>query len=300
MVSLVVLGLSTTPPARADNDPLGPFDVRDLVEVPAACAASIGGQDPRRRWDPCWVGPRRPGAPTVVLWGDSHAFELLAAVEAATRSRRVNLAFFFMGSCPPMNPRPRPGLNACQVYGTKVIQWLRQRERAGQDLRVVVSSAWELYHNAVAPPDRADELYPGYIHDYIRLNARKAQQGQARAFRALRQIGVPTDLVTPMPMVWSGSPPCARGRYQCDLPRVGALKDYSENISRVRSLQRLLGRDSRLVRPADALCDAARCRGRFRGLPVFVDQIHIGRRVSSLLGSYFRPTVDRLLRAARR
>ncbi len=119
-----------------------------------------------------------------------------------------------------------------------------------------------------------------------------------RLFRTLAKMRVPTDLVGQMPMVHLTPPPCDRGAYQCDLPRVGVLKDAVENNARIVEMRDLLSARGRVIRPAKSLCDSAVCRGRWRGLPVYFDRLHVGQRVSRLLSPYFAPSVRAALRGS--
>ena len=45
---------------------------------------------------------QRPDRPTVVVWGDSHAWHHLPGLRAEANAQQVNLVAFVMGACPPV------------------------------------------------------------------------------------------------------------------------------------------------------------------------------------------------------
>ena len=52
----------------------------------------------------CDLNQQRPGAPTLVVWGDSHAWQMVPALQAAVAGQGINLVGFLFGSCPVMDP----------------------------------------------------------------------------------------------------------------------------------------------------------------------------------------------------
>lgn len=271
----------------------------DFVTLPRACADSAGYPLPGL----CRLLPLRRGAPTIVLWGDSHAWQVIPALRRAVGKQRVNLVSSIMGGCPPMWPTLRPASskhpsNGCDRHGRDVMDWLQRQQRSGMPMRLVVATSWELYHDVYAPPDRAAGRYPGFVNDWITANARRSITAMPRAFKKLGRLHLPTDLVGQMPMVWTGAS-CSKQHLQCTWPRRGVLKSGPANNERIMQLRGYLTESGRVIRPARSLCDRDTCRGRYRGDPVYFDQLHIGQRRSARLSSYFEPTVRAVLRTAR-
>src|SRR5687767_3401187 len=90
-----------------------------LLGAGATAQARVSPQDdyprmPRACVDPADLIPQKPGMcklttyrerrATLVLWGDSHAWQMIPALKGATAGRNVNLVAFLMGGCPPMDP----------------------------------------------------------------------------------------------------------------------------------------------------------------------------------------------------
>ena len=111
LLSATVLSLSSGAPAAGSSP------------APAAAAAKDPAKDfpkmPRKCVDPKLLIPQKPvkcnlngfkqGRPTIVLWGDSHAWQMIPALRNAARGRDVNLVAFLMGSCPVDGPGAHPG-----------------------------------------------------------------------------------------------------------------------------------------------------------------------------------------------
>lgn len=281
-------GAVTTAPTTAASSLR---DDPDRVDLPHRCTDDDGYP----AIGLCRLLPRKPGAPTVVLWGDSHAWQVIPALRAAAADRRVNLVSWVLGGCPPMLARRiqpgSPSTNGCDVHGVRVLDWLRAKKERGERFRLVVGTSWELYHDVVTPRDDLDRRYPGTSTEWVKQNAWKSRGAMPRLFRTLGRLAIPTDVVGQMPMVYAGEPDCELGAFQCDLPRVGTLKDARANNARIRELRGHLARGGRLVRPARTLCTTTVCRGRLGGTPVYFDRLHVGQRASEQLADLFVPTV---------
>jgi hypothetical protein len=108
---------------------------------------------------------------------------------------------------------------------------------------------------------------------------------------------VPTDVVGQMPTVPENAPACPRSEdpYECDLPRAAALPQASANRRALRSLVERLRRPARLIEPSRYFCDSHGCAGVVGGASAWYDDTHISLSLSARLGSFFAPTVARLL-----
>jgi hypothetical protein len=230
---------------------------------------------------------------------------MVPAVRAAIGKKRINLVMFMQGSCPPMlsnleTEEQRSKANGCQLFGNLVMDWLRKAVRQKRDIRLVVGLSYQLYRTAIDPPTAVDRRYPGFTNDYITTNAQRMRFRTPHAFRELGRLGIRTDLMGQMPMVYLGAPDCARGKLQCDLPRAGVLKHPSKNRKQALSLMSRLTKPGRLIEPAGEFCDDRVCRGRYQGVPTYLDGNHIGERASIKLAPYFTRTLRELVRDSRR
>lgn len=261
--------------------------------LPSSCASATE-KVPQRAMR-CDLVPFEEGRPTVVLWGDSHAWQLVPALEAAVADHDVNLVGFLFGSCPLVRA---PGVNSeCVRTNQMALGFVRKAARSGDPLRVVVSEAWELYHDVLDPADDGHALP---VTDTIEGAAPLTVDGTPRLFDALAALDVPVDVVAPLPVVPTDVEGCAALEAgvpaDCSLPRDAALEDESDNLEVIGELMAGLT-DGELIDPSDSLCDDSECAAVVDGTPVFLDNIHLSAEISRELGSYFEPGVEELASA---
>ncbi|WP_370246795.1 SGNH hydrolase domain-containing protein [Nocardioides sp.] len=277
--------------ARGDADQAPtPTAAPTPAALPASC---VDGDDlvpdTARR---CDLLPYVPGRPTLVLWGDSHAWHLVPALTEAIGAQPVNLVGFLFGSCPLVRIEAR---TECARTNDLALRFVRQAVRRGDDVRVVASEAWELYRDAL-PGSTGEEPLP--TSDAIIKAAPETVDGTPRLFRTLATLGVPTDVVGPMPVVPTDVTGCTALQpgtpSECELPRAAALEDEDDTRREIERLMTGLD-DATLIDPSPALCDDATCAAVLDGMPVFLDNIHLSAESSRLLADYFSPTVERLL-----
>ena len=86
-----------------------------------------------------WVRNR----PTVVLWGDSHAWQNIPALIKAANAEQVNLTAFVMGKCPPSKIRIQkryPG--QCERSNALALKYVRETAQRPQPVQVILGSHW--------------------------------------------------------------------------------------------------------------------------------------------------------------
>lgn len=274
----------------------------DFPFLPRECAAPAD-LVPQRAMK-CEITRHRKGAPTIVLWGDSHSYQLLPAIRRAMSGHRINLVAFIFGSCPVMDPRlttaaARRAASECDLNGHKALRYIEHSRRQGRDIRVVIGNAWQIYHHLATKGDSpylGHELVPGA--DAV---AKRALTGTPRAMRHLGRLGVPTDVIGQAPFVPAEPRPCAQGRhpYRCTVPINQSLHRYAAIKSRLRGLMDPLPRGSRLIETRSRFCTAKICRGTIDGIATFADDGHISASIAKTMGSFFEPTVRALLSARR-
>jgi hypothetical protein len=276
---------AAAPPVSARTD--------QVPGVPDACLA---------RPMKCRLGPSYPGAPTLVLWGDSHAWQLIPALEAAIGHRKINLVAFLFGGCPPMDP----GLDTpaevraagpCRQTAHKALTYVTNATRKQLDIRTVIAGGWELYRYALHPlgPDEAG--WREHTSESIAGAAALAAVGLPKLFQVLGEVGARVDVVGQMPTVPENAPACPRSEtpYECDLPRAAALPEASANRRALKYLVSQLRRPAQLIEPSKFFCDSYGCAGRVRSASAWYDDTHISLSLSALLGSYFATAVQRLM-----
>lgn len=244
----------------------------------------------------CFVTEFRKTRPTVVIWGDSHAWQYVPALQAAAKARRANLVGFFMGGCPPVKvplqapPGGYPSI--CEKHNAMAMKFVKKLEAGPQDVRVVLGSSWAGYRRA----DReikagAGEAYYGY-NDWVKQMVALFMRGAAPLFPALGKVGVDVDVIGQTATVPRSPAPCATGEdpYTCDLPRRGAIYDEYKTRKWLRGLMKELAGRPRLIEVNDAFCDDTVCHGMVDGVYTFYDDLHLSATKVRQLRPYFRDT----------
>ncbi len=311
-VLALALTLSVAPSAvasaaPADTDPLAPRVATtqhpDTPVLPPQCA-TVEELIPRTPMK-CWLNPRIRGrVPTIVLQGDSHAWQMIPAIRKAIGNKRVNFVGFIFGACPPMDPALRTtaeirASSNCQKTGTKAIRFYANAAKRKLPVRVVIGGAWEIYHHVQTRGDRVP--FEGHTITGYAGVAEQARRGIPRLFRTLSKLGIPADVVGQSPFVPAHPKPCAAGMepYRCALPRRVLIRGEAYNRSQLKSWMRVLPGNPKLTEQSDYMCTPKVCQGVVNGIDTFYDHGHIGARMSARLASYFQPTVDKLLKGVR-
>ena len=294
--AVVATLLVTAAPIRAEGAPASAQAAARTDQVPGVPDKCL------TRPMKCQLGPTYKGAPTLVLWGDSHAWQLIPGVKAAIGSRKVNLVAFLFGGCPPMDPRLRTpaevrAAGPCRQTAHKALKYVTNATRKQRDIRVVIAGGWELYRYALDPLGPEEPGWREHTSPSIAGAAQLAAVGLPRLFKALGREGVAADVVGQMPTVPENAPACPTSEdpYACDLPRAAALPEASANR---RALQRLIAHlrgPAKLIEPSKYFCDNRGCSGKVGGASAWYDDTHISLALSARLGGYFAPSVRRLL-----
>jgi hypothetical protein len=249
----------------------------------------------------CELGRQYKGAPTLVLWGDSHAWQLIPAVRAAIGHQRINLVAFLFGGCPPLHPglsTPEEvrAATSCRLSNHKALQFVINQTAKHRDIRVVLAGGWELYRYALDPDNPG--VWQEHTAPSIAGAAKLMVHGTPRLFRTLGKKGVPADVVGQMPTVPVNAPDCPRREpYSCSLPRSAALPAARYIRRFVQDQHEQLRAPARLIDPTRYFCSPARCTGMVDGQSAYYDDTHISLYLSRRLAPYFESTVKRLLAA---
>jgi hypothetical protein len=228
-----------------------------------------------------------PDRPTVMLWGDSHAWMFIPALQAAAAGREVNLVAVTMGSCPPMNNGVAPGdvAPACYRSNALGIQTARRLAASGQPYRIILAGSWERY---VLARKRGD------LRSYIGRMAAAMRDGLPRLVRTLDALGADVDVIGQVATVPGRRGGCPAGEepYACAVPRARALPEAIPTRNYVaRTLRPLLG-----SRPAidvtPHFCTPRACHGTVGSTFTWFDDLHISASMSTELAPYLAPVVD--------
>eukprot|EP01032_Pedospumella_encystans_P000018 gene18-19_t len=172
----------------------------------------------------CHLTPYRAKRPTVVLWGDSHAWQHIPAVRNAAIARGANLTAFVLGGCPPVKvPIDRAPRNpkSCATNNYLAMKYVMRLQRGDQDVRVLLGSHWAGYRRA-ARESTIGPLAPLFGYDETTQGKVELFQSSAAAlFPALGRVGVDVDVIGQTATVPRLTLPCAAGEepYSCDVLR---------------------------------------------------------------------------------
>ena len=296
-----VAALSTGALALADEQATTPQweavsqQLDDVPDLPAECLGENSLLIPDRAMR-CDLLPYDPQRPTVVLWGDSHAWMLIPGIEEAVAGKDVNLVAYVMGACPPLLA-PADVNIACARNNELALDFVTKRSgRKKPPVRVILSASWPTYRNTVETI-QLDERVDGGNDDYIRRISALAKEGTPRLFDELSLVNADIDVVGPTPFVPRSAPLCeARARpFSCDVDRDVGIQDEAETLSWLREQTSDFTEGSRFIDVAQSLCDKDTCYAEADGVVNFFDDNHVSASLSRRLQSYFVPSIRGLV-----
>jgi peptidoglycan/LPS O-acetylase OafA/YrhL len=272
----------------------------DVPRMPASCVEP-GDLIPQKP-GACELTPYDATRPTVVLWGDSHAWMFIPALQEAVADREVNLVAFVMGACPPLDPQiptgkgRRAGRIACEVNNDEALAFVREQVRAEADVRVVLGASWERYRG-IRSPSLMDQRAPnpGSV-EYIKRIRPLFETGTPRLFRTLGDLGVPVDVIAPTVGMPRNPPLClALPRpYSCDAPVGETSQPTSATRAWLEEQMSALAGQPRLIDVNSELCDERTCHVRVDDTVTYFDDQHLSASFVRSLESYFLPSVEAL------
>lgn len=278
-----------TPSSPAPSEPTEPPPPvvppeTDYPRLPRECAS----REEKIPQEPgaCFLNDFVADQPTVVLWGDSHAWQHIPVLRLAVDDKPVNLVGFVMGSCPPMDlGLPLGEGTKCEQNATAALDYILRLDREGRPLKVVLGAYWRFYLDALATP--------GDYTEYEQQQAGFFEEFTPQAFRALGRAGIDTDVIAQTVSVPDPAP-CA-APYTCKVPRADALREEAATDAWVRDAMRPLGDDAAYIDPNGDICDDTWCYGRRDGIYTFFDQQHLTATRSRTLLPLFADVVADVL-----
>ena len=274
--------------------------LNDIPQLPAECLGenSFIPDKPVQ----CDLRPFDPTLPTVVLWGDSHAWMMIPAIEAAARERDVNLVAFVLGACPPLIA-PDDVRLGCARSNRLALDFVDKHVGPKKPpVRVILGASWPTYRNEIA----TDTLAEGAVNQdndaYIAKIAGLFQEGTPALFAALATYDIPVDVVGPTPFIPRSAPLCeARSRpFSCDVSRDLAIEDEGATVSWLMRQMAAFPDTSRFIDVTQSLCNAKICFAEADGVVNYFDDNHLSAKLSRRLKDYFFPSIREVTAAAAR
>ncbi|MGA8258101.1 MAG: acyltransferase family protein [Nocardioides sp.] len=290
-----VAGLSTAAVALADDQAHTPrwekviTQLTDYAEMPSECLGETFIPDKPQK---CMLVPFERDRPTVVLWGDSHAWMYIPAIEAAARKRDVNLVAFVMGACPPFEA-PEDDNIGCARNNRMALDFVSRLSERKQPLRVITSASWETYRGATRLELAQEGAVGQAQNDYVERISELFSAGAVDLFEELGALGVQTDIVGPTPTIPRNAPLCAaRPRpYSCDVARSDAILDEDDNTAWLLERMAALPKGSKYIDATPTLCDDNTCFAESEGVVNYFDDNHLSAKLSRRLKKYFAPSI---------
>lgn len=278
---LAALLVPASPATSAAPDPR-----KDYYQIPQGCAgpARPEAQVPQGCRLTSWAWDR----PTVVLWGDSHAWQQIPAMIRAANAERVNLTAFVMGKCPPAKVRIQqryPG--KCEQSNALALQYVRKMSRRKQPVQVILGSNWAGFRQLARKVLVTGSIPKSELDPFDLRMIKLFHRRTAKLFPALRQTSARLAVVgqTATCQATTGNAP-----FDCTLPRRKAILHEAKTR---RWLAGLTHRGPQ-IDVNRAFCGPAKCRGKVDGIYTFWDWGHLSKTRNRLMGRYFIPLLDDL------
>ena len=233
----------------------------------------------------CHINTFDKSRPTLLIWGDSHAWMYIPALKAAVAGKDVNLVAVVKGTCPPIQfSEPKPGLT-CYQFNKIGLDLVKQLKKGGKPFRVVLGGSWQRYLAALAGNSSQD----AYTLQY----AKYFQKGTPRLLKTLGAMHVKTDVIGQTGYPQGDLPSCDRSDdpYACDLPRTQAVPDEASTRTWVKNHMKVLTAGKRYISVNDEFCDATTCHGYQGGVYTFFDNEHLSQTFSTSLKGFFAQSV---------
>lgn len=290
---LMVLLASTVSPAQAAEG--AQAGKPDIAHVPKHCFAPGQSTPPA---GPCYINSYDAGRPTVLVWGDSQAFQVIPALRVAVHHEDVNLVSFVAGSCPPTLIPVTPDdhyQTKCELNNVLALRWVQRVFERHHRLEVVLGSNWSGFRESQRELARQRGPATGY-DDFTKRMVHLSGRYTGPLFRELARLRVPTDVIGQAATVPDGARPCPAGNdpYLCDLPRQQAILHEGNTRRWLQGLMTHLAGQRRLIDSSSAYCDATVCHGRIGDVNTFFDDLHLTATLARTLWPYFVPAVHDL------
>jgi hypothetical protein len=270
-----------------------PDPSKDHFWLPKRCVAGPGEYVPSKA-GPCHVTKYRKNRPTVVLWGDSHAWQHLPAVAPLARKRNVNLVLFMLGGCPPIliGPHIDKPLAACETSNQMALKYVRRLKDDGKPVRVLLGAFWDGYYSVYKDVYVDKDEDPRQWTPVQLRSARTFHRLTPKLIAKLGQVGVRVDLIGQAASVPADPPACSRSSdpYACDLPRGVALPREKRWKGWLQRQVRPLPAGSRVVNFSHTYCGTNECHGFTDGIYTFFDPTHLSASRTSTFRKFFAPT----------
>lgn len=274
---------------------------REELDSPSMPSDCFGPAQTTVKPTACHFNTFRKKRPTVVLWGDSHAWMYIPAVRKAVRGQQVNFVSFVAGSCAPFatTSTPESGYSGkCERSNVNALAYVTRLAKRGRDVKVLLGSNWSgfrIAHRRIALEQAGVES--GY-DDYTKKMVALSHEGTPRLFSRLGRLGVDVDVIAQAAVIPERVRPCSAGDdpYACNIPRWRALREEGRTDTWLHGQMKKLAGDPAYIVASNAYCNSEVCGGSVDGIFTWYDDLHLSATRTKALAPYFRPSIASLKR----
>jgi len=288
VLTVALLGLTVSGPSSASASSERAKNPRtDYPSMPSKCVArrDLIPQTPTR----CEMNAYDGSRPTLVLWGDSHAWEMIPAINAALGDRDINFVAYVLGGCAPLDANittraKRSRASDCDLNNDLALRFVKEQQKVAP-VKVILGGAWHYYLEEIRKGSKPDDSYRARIANDVKTDT-------PRLFRTLGQARVDVDVIG-QTLTVPETATCKAGRnpFVCTLPRSRAVPKAAANRNYLRSVMKPLAGSPRYIEVNNALCSKKTCRGKIDGVYTFFDDFHVSATRSGTLGRFFAPSI---------
>ncbi len=293
LLAALVVSFGLSVPAQALPD--------DEVDSPSMPADCFGPAQTSGEPTACHVNGFVKKRPTVVLWGDSHAWMYFPAMRNAVRGQHVNFVSFVAGSCPPIatTATPETGYSGkCERSNINALAYVTKLQERGRDVKVILGSNWSGFRIAYREIALEGVTGDAGYSDYTRQMVALSHEGTPALFTRLGELGTDVDVIAQAATIPDRVEDCAAGNdpYACTISRWRAMREEGSTDSWLRGQMTKLAGSPRYITPSEAYCNALVCAGSVDGIFTWYDHLHLSATRTKALTSYFRPSIGDLRR----
>lgn len=232
-------------------------------------------------------------APTVAVWGDSHANKSILAMHQVAQRNDVGVALYYRNGCPPLQgyiSRNGDNIRDCRSFNRQVLKRIVENQQLNT---VVLVANWPSYLGSTKKNEDEAQIYFGIAP----LLSREAQHKEFSEHMvadmcALRQFKKRVVVTTPMPYFGVNVPKHMAQTYISSGSANVPSLSRQEHMMRNGLLMGVLAEAHAMcgVEILDSLpifCDGETCYGARQGIPLYSDDNHLSMHGNDLIQPFF-------------
>ena len=256
--------------------------------------ASRCGANMRGKVDAACSLGRNDVKPTVLVWGDSHAWMLSPTLDAVGKELGIGIRLVTRSGCPGVLDSGRHGLGkkkCASVYQSQLDEILN----LGTIQHVVLISRWQTASAGKSLTEQLSAIVPDPSPEEHAQRLKALEASFDRTLAHFREMALRVTVLGPVPDLPVHLPTAMtkalmRGQ-RFALPY--DFQDFSERHQGVLRIIKKAEREPRVdvIQPAQVLCPAGACRFWDKNVPFYRDDDHLSERG----GEELRPSLTRSL-----